>query len=270
MAITRKAGKRLTGLSTDFQQDGSTTTTADGSEQNGTTFMQTDTVKELILNYGDWAETNQPSGSIGELLNDYSSVRNQHFWYFFSGSNFSNYASRGWTYTDVTGVGTGGMVNAVNGGFSITTGGGANRESNISFNDKRQYSPTGSVVIWVAKATATSGSDVHLGFSNDATSASYQTSDHQANWEIDGGTQYLLTTGGSGATSTPIASGTAMGSDFRVGKIVCGATTISLSIDGVLEATNSANLPSEIMQPKFSVYGNAKTGSVTYCEAYNT
>lgn len=176
-----------------------------------------------------------------------------------------------WTKTDVTGSNTFAIdQDTVDGGFKIITAGGANREANISFNNIREFSHTGCVSIWVAQATATSGSDVHLGFSNDATSASYVASDHQANWEIDSGTQYLLTSDGSSASRTALSSTTAMGTGWRVGKVECGSANIKLTIEGVLEVTKTTNRPSAALQPKFSVYGNGKTGSVRYCEAYNT
>ena len=77
MAITYKGGNRLLGLSSDVKPV---------DLDSGSTFIETDTGKEHTLQYGSWIETNKPSGSIAELLNDYSSVRKQHLWSFFSGS----------------------------------------------------------------------------------------------------------------------------------------------------------------------------------------
>jgi len=205
--------------------------------------------------------------SVYEMFNPLTDVRKQHFWDWFSGGALD---SKRWTYLNITGAGSGAMSDSVNGGYAITTSGGAVRESNISFNNVREYSHTGCVSIWVAQATATSGQDTHLGFSDDATSPSYTSSDNQANWEIDSGTQYLLTSDGSSASRTALTSATAMGSAFRVGKVECGSANIKLTIDGVLEVTKTTNRPSTALQPKFSVYGMTKTGSVRYCEAYNT
>ena len=79
-----------------------------------------------------------------------------------------------------------------------------------------------------------------------------------------------MTSDGSSHSRTPLASATAMGSGFRVGKVECGSANIKLSVDGVLEVTKTTNSPSAKLQPKFSVYGNTKTASVRYMEAYNT
>jgi len=211
-------------------------------------------------------QSRQTFGSVYESTNPITTIAGQHMVEWFTGKSLN---TDRWTYLNVTGGGSGAMANSIDGGYAITTT-SSNKESNITFNDIRQYSQTGSVTIWVAQSNNTSGTDVHLGLSNDALSASYIATDHQANWELDGSNQYLLTSDGSSASRTPISSGTATGSGFRNGKVECKSTNLQLTVDGVLEVTKTSNRPNAVMQPKFSVYGSTKTASVRYCEAYNT
>jgi len=204
--------------------------------------------------------------SVYEMTNPLTTVRKQHFWEYFSGATLN---SR-WTTTNVTGSGTFAMADSADGGFIMTTGSGANYESNISFNNKRQFAHDGSIMIGVVQAVATSGSDAFMSLSDNATAAAYVGGDNTASWEIEGGTQYCNTSDGTSVTRTALTSATAMGTGFRVGKVECGTANIKLTVDGVLEVVKTTNRPASAMQPKFSVFGNGKALSVKYMEAYNT
>ena len=194
----------------------------------------------------------------------------QHFIEWFSGKGGTNKPNFMWVYTNVAGAGSGAMVDDIDGGFILTSGGGANYEANISFNNKRQFAYNGSVMIGVVKSAEVSGTDSFMSFSNDATAAAYLGGDHTASWEIENGTQYCNTSDGTSVSRTAIGSATAMGSGFRVGKVQCGSADIKLTVDGVLEVIKTTNRPTENMQPKLSVYGGGKPVSIRYMECYST
>ena len=98
-------------------------------------------------------------GSVYEITNPLTTVAKQHFVEWFSGEDLD---SKRWAYADyLSSNHTGsGMVNDIDGGFKLvgdsSTAGSQN--TLISFNDKKQYSNTGSVVIWIAKVELTGSS----------------------------------------------------------------------------------------------------------------
>ena len=252
MTIQYLDSQRLTGVASDTKP----TTLSDHS-----IFIETDTGKRFIFDGGRWKRT-----SVFDSLHESFTNDKQRFVEWFSGKQIPSY----WNTNNTTGTGTFAMADTVDGGFIITSGTGANYESNINFNNKRQYAHDGSVMIGVVQAVATSGSDVFMSLSNDATAAAYLGGDNTASWEIEGGTQYCNTSDGTSVTRTALTSATAMGTGFRVGKVECGTANIKLTVDGVLEVVKTTNRPASAMQPKFSVFGNGKALSVKYMEAYNT
>ena len=81
--------------------------------------------------------------SVYEMFNPLTSVRNQHFWDWFSGNSLD---SKIWTYTDRYGNHTGsGMVDEADGGFKLQ-GDASNTQTLIAFNDKKEFSNTGLVL----------------------------------------------------------------------------------------------------------------------------
>ena len=256
--------------------------TADGTNENGTTLIEKNTGKEHMLNYGQWAETNQPSSNIAELLNDYSSVRKQHMWDWFTGSNFSNYASRGWTETD-TGGGSSTMQDEVDGGLLVSSGTGTNNVREINFNTIHNFSPTGAGFIAIVKATPTSGNDASgfcgagLKGGGNSLPSSYANISYFESHQ--GASNFRHAIGRSSSSpDEQIDTGVTRDTNWHLIKIENGASNSKLSIDGILRssgAVSSGNVPNAKQQPFFCGHhgtsGNgATTVGIRYIEAYNT
>ena len=265
MAITYKGGNRLAGLSSD------TKPTADGEHINGSTFIETDTGKEYILNYGDWTETNQPSGSIGELLDDYSEVRKKRFWYWFSGYDIENR----WT-EKTSGSGTYNIAHSIDGGLDIASGTGNGNYNIISFGDVgatpvRQFDGANSTFIAVVKHTPNSNGYATVGLhENPASAGQYITA-----YIYPNNTYVKLNS--NGASSDSVDTNTAGNTQaWHVYKGESGSSKINLSVDGVLEATQStaAKIPTVGLMPYADCAPNSTGVShhchIRYYEAYNT
>ena len=197
-----------------------------------------------------------------------TTVRKQHFWEYFSGATLN---SR-WTTTISGGGGSGSMTDEVDGGYKMSTGYN-NAWLGINFNNKRQYSPTGSVCIVVLKRqTATSSNDmVRGGFVNTfagTTNYAYVQDNETATYKT------LKTADGSTAYSAN--STVAVDTAWHNYKIELKSSTIDWSIDGTVQTTVS-NVPqsSTKLQP-MSAGGNLTSangtpeGRIRYMECYNT
>jgi hypothetical protein len=262
MAITYKGGNRLVGLSSD------TKPTADGKHINGSTFIETDTGKEYILNYGAWTEKNKSSGGVAELLDDYSQIRPKRFWYWFSGSALTtDYV---WTTSNIAGTPSFAMVDTIDEGFGITTATNSGDMGGISFGNKRHFNYEDSVCIGVVKKVATS-TKIWCGFKNSGLVDS-------ENWTSlygDGqdGTYKSLTTGDGAGTSTANSS-VANDTAWTLFKIETASANNKLSINGVLRISKTDDLnDAQKTQPIFQVKASAsggKEGRIRYIEAYNT
>ena len=196
----------------------------------------------------------------------------QHFIEWFSGKQLPSY----WNYHDISGTGTKGMVDDVDGGYFIKSGGGNGTHSKIDFNDKRQYSPVGSNVNWVHKTSRTDNGVIWFtGFGYDKNHNEWSGINHQAVCfsDSDNGVFKLRTENASSYNDT--ATTISIDTSYHSENIVCRSTGIDLKIDGTTGATNTTALPTVAMQPIFVA---AQRGSdspnaqhnVIYCEVYNT
>jgi len=241
--------------------------TADGTNENGTTYTDVYSGKEHILNYGQWAETNQPSGSIAELLNDHSSVRKQHMWDWFTGSNFSNFASRGWT-TTVTSSATVTMQDTVDGGLAITTSATAGSGGMIDLNNIRQFAHDSSILIGVIQRNANLWTQ--FGFTANTGTFSTDWAGVQ-NWSSS---TYVEVRSADASTASNTNTDISVNTNTSCVKVELSSSNIVVNIDGILKATKTTNRPTVKMQPAYRVFSEttnaAKIGSIRYIEAYNT
>ena len=202
--------------------------------------------------------------SLYEQLYSLSTIAKQRFVENFSGDSLD---TDRWQTTNVSGTGTFAMADSADEGFSITTGGSSGNISNITFNNKRPFSKTGSVCIAIYRRVNTGL--VRTGFASDTADAntSQAYSDNNA-----GNTHYKLFTAGGGFTSTATSINT--DTNFHVHKIELTSSNAQLTIDGNLEVTKTTNLPPNDLQPKMNVYRNPSTGThesrIKYMECYNT
>ena len=173
-----------------------------------------------------------------------------------------------WTERSVTGSPTFGMNDSVDGGYVITTASTTNSSGMIDFNNKRQYSNTGSVCILTIQRIDDT-MQVFGGFADNITQATTNTA-----WVLND-TNYsyyrLLTGNSSGATQTDTT--TNIDKLLKVHKIECNSADVSLTIDGTLGINKTTNLPTNKLQPNFGGFtrnSSANQMRINYMECYNT
>ena len=199
--------------------------------------------------------------SLYESFQDLTTVQKQHFVEWFSGKALDSI----WTFGD-QGGGTSGMVDAIDGGYFVDSGAGF---AWIAFNDKRQYSQTGSVIIMVLRDVNDANGDERWGFVRTASAdgliekAYINSLPAQANFQLN-------TDNGGAQTAT--ATSIVVDNVYHVFKVECKASSVEASIAGVLEATSTTTLPDQPLQPRIATRADLPAGrsEVRYLEAYNT
>jgi len=174
-----------------------------------------------------------------------------------------------WTQSNYVGTGTFGMVDEIDGGFSIQSGGTALDFSGIDFNDKRQYDFDNSIIIMVIKTTDNSQGDNRWGFINDRTTELALEFAIAKTSNVD--TFFSLHTADA-TTANFTASSIPKDTNFHNFKLDLKTSTVDMVIDGVIAVTNSTNLPTVKLQPRIATReaGGVATTHIRYCEAYNT
>ena len=161
------------------------------------------------------------------------------------------------------------MSDTINGGYEVVTAPNNNTGSFLDFGDKRQYSKTGSVAIWVSNRDASG--DIAGGFTN--TEHDFSTWLNSAFIRDLSGEATLFVNTSDGTTdqqSSMISTGS---TTPRVFKMELKSSSGEASINGTLEVTNSTNLPATEQQPIWGFRTNgafSRTGRINYFEAYNT
>ena len=213
--------------------------------------------------------------SIGELLNDYSSTRKQHFWDFFSrGSLIGDETA--WEFEGISGTNSCVIGDIIDGGCQLRTDGSTGNQACISWEDIRQYDATASVCIGVTQSANVTETANFMGLIDD----------WDWSWDVSpaidfagvknhvGNDYYRLhSNDGSGSGSYDTTS-VAKDTNWHCHKIELTSTTIKLWIDGVLRSSKTSDRPSGSLQPRFDINQDAGSGvkvsSIRYLEAYNT
>ena len=216
-----------------------------------------------------------PFDSVYESLNPLTTVAKQRFVHWFEGRTLNTGNDGRWQYTDyLSSNHTGsGMVDEVDGGFKLVgnSSGGSSQNTLIAFDDKKPFSNTGSVVIWVAKMTAT-GTNKQGGWGMCGTMPNYWLNGMKINiatggTAIDFYTMNNSTENNSGSTDL---NSSLSPSDWQTYKLEQLSSSAKCYINGVEEAVRTTYLSSTAMQPfVYSKYDNSAV-QVKYCEAYNT
>jgi len=173
-----------------------------------------------------------------------------------------------WQTNNVQGTNTFQMADVIDGGFEIITGTTTNDDGSINFNNKRQYDFNASIIIFVMKQITATSYRCQAGFtdSNNLPSGDSAYIDNNTDF-----TNYRLLTFNNGS-GTATSLGVALDQLEHSFKVETKVSSVEGSMDGVLKATNTTNLPDEKMQPGFEVItlaAAAKTGRIRYLEAYN-
>ena len=206
--------------------------------------------------------------SVYEMFDALTTVRKSHFWEWFDGDDRD---TTRWTFNDIAGTGSGAMADAADEGYQITSGTNAFDRSSISFNDKRHFSETGSVVLGTARRVdANTLCHFGLGDSNDISTG---TTNDSAEINDRPAVTYKRLHTADGATGSETDSTVLVGTTYSSYKIECTSSNILATINGVLEVTKTTNRPANRLQPVFlcrSATSGAKNIRIRYIEAYNT
>ena len=189
----------------------------------------------------------------------------QHFIEWFSGKSLPSY----WQQNQ-SGTGTFAMSDTVNGGFTLYPASGNTNYAQISFNNKRQYSRTGSVLTTVYKQPTNTGgaSTVHL-VGTDGNQWNVNSCGTRL-WTSD--TVYKLRTADA---STVSETSTAVGrnTNYNSLKHEMKSSSAELSVNGTFQVSKTTNLPTIDLQPSAFTWnenGNRDTLHLQYMECYNT
>ena len=188
----------------------------------------------------------------------------QHFIEWFSGKTLPSY----WNKRTIAGSGSFTMTDGVDKGFNVTFSSG---RGCIDFSAIRPFSKTGSKFIAVASMNSTSSQYWLLGMKYGETS--YSPEGYYFNY-MDSGSTFTFQSYGGGSTSTATSTSvsTSPSGTFHHWDGEVTSSNMLGKVDGVLEATRTANMPQNNMHPFFftqysSVAGN---GNIRYMECYNT
>ena len=203
--------------------------------------------------------------SVYEMTNPLTTVRKQHFWEYFSGDSLN----ARWTFADYSSTGSGAMSDSVDGGYIVTTGSATNARSGITFNDIRPFNYNSSVMIAVVRRNSVA-SFINSGLSSTKDIAASLTD--SVLYENDTSDTYinLMTTRTS---TTTTATDVAIHTNYTAVKIETKASSVEMTLDGVLKATSTTNLPTAALQPNFMMLRRASgtaNGNISYMECYNT
>ena len=206
--------------------------------------------------------------SIYDQLNASGTIAKQRFVENFTGYSFNT--DRWATVKSGSGTPTYDMSDSIDGGLSIKTSSTTSTQGNITFNDIRPFSPSGSVFIAVIKQTSTSNTRLTAGLVGSSIASGVNVSRLQGDTVLD--TYYRLQNQNTGS-ATNTSSTTAVDTSFHVHKIEEKSGSIDYSVDGSVAVTSTENLPIVQQQPYIGVFTRDTTESeinITYCEAYNT
>jgi len=206
--------------------------------------------------------------SIYDQLNAHGTIAKQRVVENFSGDALDT--DRWATVKSGSGTPTYDMSDSIDGGLSIKTSSTTSTQGNITFNDIRPFSPSGSVFIAVIKQTSTSNTRLTAGLVGSSIASGVNVSRLQGDTVLD--TYYRLQNQNTGS-ATNTSSTTAVDTSFHVHKIEEKSGSIDYSVDGSVAVTSTENLPIVQQQPYIGVFTRDTTESeinITYCEAYNT
>ena len=214
--------------------------------------------------------TNEQLGrtSLYELTNSWEKPARLRFVENFSGDALDTNI---WATTAV-GSSTATMNDLIDGGVKLLTGTTANNSIELDFGGIYQFNAKQSTCIFTAKRLASAGSRYDIGFQSGYPNSQYVA--HIRNNTND--TYYRLITS-AGSTSNATDFSIAEDNDFHTGKIIMKESSALGYLDGVLEATNTSNLPQEAgrgnSEPFLKCTHNASAVAetrVTYLEAWET
>jgi len=160
----------------------------------------------------------------------------------------------------------------VDGGALMLVSSGTSGEGIANFNNIRQFSPTGSVFICVTKSNdVASGQNSRVGFKNgtDVTFNGGQLAGTENGYNVSYISSFASDNSGYNRTNTSLSRD----SSWHAFKGQLTSSNYNLAVDGVIQTTDTTNLPTVKLQPflyKAFNSGYTSSSSTRYFEAYNT
>ena len=160
----------------------------------------------------------------------------------------------------------------VDGGALMLVSSGNGGEGIANFNNIRQFSPTGSVFICVTKSNdVASGQNSRVGLKHgtDVTFSGGQLAGTENGYNVSSISSFCADASGFNRTNTSLGRD----SSWHAFKGQLTSSDYNLAVDGVMETTDTTNLPTVRMQPflyKAFNSGYTSSSSTRYFEAYNT
>ena len=252
MTIQYLDSQRLTGVASDTKP----TTLSDHS-----IFIETDTGKRFIFDGGRWKRT-----SVFDSLNESFTHDKQRFVEYFSGKQHPSY----WTLTQIVATCTATISNSVDGGMLFQTDSGSGSPSAcLTFNNKRQYNPSGFRFISICQKN-----DDNLGIKGGIGNDKVVNPSHHA-LMIEGSlASYKTLATKDGSTGTETASTIPLSQAAFVYDIEGTSSNVTLGINGSLEVTKTTNRPTAACQPFLYIQSRStaavKDYNIRYVECFNT
>jgi len=206
--------------------------------------------------------------SLYESFQALTSLQVSHFVEWFSGDAIDSI----WTNTTQSGSGMSlAMADEIDGGLLATAIAAGNNFAQLNFNDKRHYDKEGSIFLSVAKRSGGTGvALIDLGMFGDNLNGNGK----QAVMRDLQNTSFKTLLTGAAASTTQTNSDVATDTNYHSYKIEMKASSVELSIDGVLKVTNTTNLPNLDLQPGFKCFSQSASADVLvncrYIECFNT
>ena len=210
--------------------------------------------------------------SIYDQLNEKGTVAKQRFVENFTGDAVD---TDRWTTTgfgSASGNTTFTMSDEINGGALMKVSSGNSGEGIANFNNVRHFSNTGSVFICVTKSNdVASGQNSRVGLKHgtDVTFNGGQLAGTENGYNVTSISSFCADASGFNRTNTSLSRD----SLWHTFKGQLTASDYKLTVDGLMETTDTTNLPTVRLQPflyKAFNSGYTSSSSTRYYEAYNT
>jgi len=191
-------------------------------------------------------------------------LQRQKFWYNFVGRDIDTNV---WNINHQTGTGTVLYVDESDEGLEITTGAVSNGETEITFNDRRQFDFANYAIIAILKRVdASTATFCGLAESGRAGGNNFSCFEHDTD-----DTNYGIRTKDATTASSQFGS-TAIDTLFHNHRMLGTSTSAEYFLDGASQFTKTTNLSTGKMQPFFEVLtrdSTANSGRIKYFEVYN-
>ena len=227
-------------------------------------------MSQLIINPFRFGVAPAPEfASLYESFNPLTTINKQHVVEWFSGKALDSI----WQYNNLLNSPEAGMADDIDGGYKIVTGSNSLDKGSLGNNGIIHYSEIASVMIFNARHVSSGSIQTGIGF-NSSTTANPIVGNDLAFIADDTNTTFiqLQTHDRTNTTqvNTDVSSNRTILTNY---KVECFSAKVEATIDGILKATSTTDLPIGGMGLMFLLRTRtsvAKEARITYWEALNT